>query len=108
MYAWVHEALIRAGQDLHTGLSLYRIFIEAGLSAPQMTAHARVEAGAHSPFYEQIGEILRTLLPAIERFRIASADEVQIDTIAERLRNEAVSQQSVLMTPTLIGAWTRK
>ncbi|HET7037139.1 MAG TPA: hypothetical protein VFI42_15750 [Thermomicrobiaceae bacterium] len=51
--------------------------------------------------------ITRTLLPIIERAGIATAAEVGIETLAERLRAEAVALDATLVTPAFIGAWTR-
>jgi hypothetical protein len=39
--------------------------------------------------------------------RVATAAQVQIETMAERPRNEAVQHNAIVMTPPFIGAWTR-
>lgn len=50
---------------------------------------------------------LARLIPAMERQGIASAAEVEIDILGERLRAEAVAQNACVMPPPLIAAWTR-
>jgi hypothetical protein len=35
----------------------------------------------------------------------ATAAETGVDTLAERLRNEAVEQQTCIMLPPFVGAW---
>ena len=45
----------------------------------------------------------------MENAKIATAEEVGIDTLADRLRNEAIEKgQSVAYWPRLVGAWARK
>jgi ubiquinone/menaquinone biosynthesis C-methylase UbiE len=103
----VRRTLARAGNDSQAGLKLWRIFREAGLPVPQLLQAARVEGGPDSPIYTQVAQITRTLLPVMERTGIATAAEVAVDTLAARLRDEAVAQDAVLVFPPLIGAWSR-
>ena len=105
-YSWVHEAMRQVGWDLHIGLRLYPIFIEAGLPAPKLIAHSNVEAGPDSLIYEYLADVVHTFSPLIERFGVANADEMQLNTLAERLRSETLSRQAVLMPLPMIGAWT--
>jgi hypothetical protein len=104
----VRQTLGRAGSDPRVGLKLRRIFCEAGLPAPRMLQIARVEGGPDSPVYAQVAEITRTLLPLMERTGVATAADVDADTLAERLRAEAVAHGAVVVFPPLIGAWVRK
>ncbi len=86
--------------------------IDAGhlvcLPAPQMIVTGRVDGGPDSPAYEVLTSTLRALLPAAEQYGIIKADEVQIDTLASRLRDEVVAGGGVILPPLLIGAWTTK
>ena len=50
----------------------------------------------------------RTLLPLMQQTGVATAEEVGVDTLAARLRDEAVAKKAVLVLPPLIGAWARK
>lgn len=103
--ARVAETLSRVGANVRAGLELYRIFQGAGLPAPTMIQAARVVGGADSEFYEQLAGVVRTLLPHMERIGIASRAEIDIDTLAVRLRDEAIALGSVAVWPPLIGAW---
>jgi ubiquinone/menaquinone biosynthesis C-methylase UbiE len=104
----IQQTFSRAGADIQTGLKLNRIFQEAGLPAPQMLQAARVESGPASAAYSQITQITRTLLPLMARTGVATAAEVEVDTLADRLRAAAVAQNATLLAPPFIGAWTRK
>ncbi len=105
---WIRETFRRGGIDLQLGLKLYQIFIAAGLPAPQMIIGARVEGGLDSPAYEYAAQTVRSLLPMMERFGVATADEVQVDSLAQRLRDEVVATGGVIVFANLVGAWAHK
>jgi hypothetical protein len=39
---------------------------------------------------------------------VATTAEVEIDTLAARIREEALVNNATLVSPSFIGAWTRK
>jgi ubiquinone/menaquinone biosynthesis C-methylase UbiE len=104
---WVWAALRRAGTDAVLGLRLPAVFRQAGLPTPQLSLSAAIAAGADSPAYENLAEAVRSLLPRMEEFGIASADEVEVDTLEGRLRAEAQSLGGIMVYPATIGAWAR-
>jgi ubiquinone/menaquinone biosynthesis C-methylase UbiE len=104
----VKETFTRAGVDIHTCLKLSRIFQDAGLPAPQMLQAGRVESGPDSPVYDQLTQISRTLLPLMERTGVAAAEEVDIETLSSRLREEALARHATIIPPPMIGAWTQR
>jgi len=102
-------ATLRAsGADPMMGLKLRPAFLGAGLPEPQMLVLGRADGSADSPAYEVLAETLRSLLPAAERFGIVKAQEVEIDTLAARLREQVSAGGGVILLPLLIGAWTTK
>lgn len=50
--------------------------------------------------------MLRTLLPLIVKFDVATAGEVGIDTFEQRFRDEVVDQGGVVTTWSFITAWS--
>jgi len=104
----INQTFTRAGADIRLGLKLARVFQEAGLPRPQMIQGARVESGPDSPAYNVVAQLTRTLLPLMERTGVATAAEVGVDTLADRLRQEAVTRNATWVSPTFIGAWARK
>ncbi|HEV3470807.1 MAG TPA: methyltransferase domain-containing protein [Pyrinomonadaceae bacterium] len=104
----VAETLRRAGAETRMGLKLYRTFAAAGLPAPRMLMGARVEGGPDSYAYELLAETARTLLPLMERFGVATPEQISIETLAARLRREVVRGGGVIVVPPLVGAWARK
>jgi ubiquinone/menaquinone biosynthesis C-methylase UbiE len=100
------QAFTRAGADIRMGLRLATVFREAGLTAPQMLLGARVEHGPESKIYEQVSQVTRSLLPVMEQTGIATAEAVAIETLADRLRQEALALDATLVSPAFVGAWT--
>ena len=103
---WVMEALRRAGAEIDMGPKLFATFRKAGLPEPQMIGTISVISG-ESPGYENLTGLVRAALPAIERFGIATAAEIGIDTLEDRLREEAVTGHRIFLFPPLFSAWTR-
>lgn len=104
---WVEAALVRTGADGRMGLKLYSSFIAAGLPAPSMSMDASIGGGAQSPGSVLLPEVIRSLLPVIERFGIATAEEVEIESLELRLCTEIAKLNAVTILPPLIGAWTK-
>jgi 2-polyprenyl-3-methyl-5-hydroxy-6-metoxy-1,4-benzoquinol methylase len=104
---WIIETLDREKVKNLMGLGLYRTFVDAGLPPPQMIMGARVEGGSDSLGYQIVAQVVKSLLPVMEKLGIANEKEVQIETLARRLRDEVVSRDAVIVLPPLVGAWTR-
>ena len=104
---WILTAFARAGCEIDMGGKLFAIFLAADLPVPQMIATARLEGGPHSPVYDYLAGVLHSLLPVLEHAGIATAADVEIVTMANRLREEAVAQRACIMLPPLIGAWAQ-
>jgi SAM-dependent methyltransferase len=95
----------RAGFETDMGAKLFTTFLDAGLPAPQMIASNHAGGGPDSPVYDYISETMRSLLPVAERLGVVTAAEADVDTLAERLRQETVGQKACIMLPPLVGAW---
>jgi hypothetical protein len=52
--------------------------------------------------------VIASLLPTLVELGIATEEEVGIETLAARLRDEAVALGATVMAPPLISAWARK
>jgi hypothetical protein len=50
---------------------------------------------------------VRALPPLIVKFGVATAEEVGIETLADRLREENSSQQGAARMPAIVSAWSR-
>jgi SAM-dependent methyltransferase len=92
---------------MRMGTRLFHLFLDAGLPAPELRLEAPIGAGPDWPGYQYVAETLRSLLPALQHMTGLDPDEVEIDTLADRLHEDAVTGRRVQMLPITVGAWTR-
>jgi hypothetical protein len=55
-----------------------------------------------------LAEAVRSLAPTLEKLNIASAAQVEIETLTDRMRKGVVAKRAVAMSCGLVGAWARK
>ena len=106
--AWISQTLRATGARLQLGMELYQVFLAAGLPGPSMRIDALIGGGPECPAYEIVAELVQSLLPAMEKLKIASAAEVGISTLTQRMRDEVVALKGVVRSAGFIGAWSRK
>jgi SAM-dependent methyltransferase len=106
--SWIKKSLAVSGARLQLGLELFGIFLAAGLPEPSLRMDALIGGGPDCVGYQLIADVVETLLPVIEKQRIATAAEVEISTLAHRMQDEVVDRNGVVLSPALIGAWSRK
>ena len=104
---WIAETFRRGGVHYDIGGRLYHVFRCAGIPGPAVLEHISAGGGAAMrPYCENSAEIVRSLLPRMEQFGIATAAEVQVDTLAERLEHETCTADSQISYAPVVGAWT--
>jgi len=89
------------------GPKLFGAFVEAGLPAPSLRVDTPAGGGPQWPGYELVAATVRSLLPMMEALGAVSADEVDIETLADRLRDEVVAAHGVQVLAPVYGAWCR-
>jgi hypothetical protein len=99
---------IPGGPQIAMGSGLFKAFLDAGLPAPQTRVETLMGGGPDWAGYDYLAETLRSLLPVIERFAPTDLTGLDIDTLAERLREEATEHCAVQLLPIVVGAWARK
>lgn len=108
---WVAEALQRGGAEAYMGTKLYAYFVRAGLAAPTMRLEAVIggSADASGAVRELNATIFpASLVPTLERFGIATAAEVDAETLPDRMQEEISRNGSVIVGRSEVGAWSRK
>jgi len=80
---------------------------EAGLKSVSVHGDVMIDGGPDSPFYNWIAESLRSVMPLVEAAGIATAAEIDIDTLPARLREEAVACNGSTPGAVMIGAHGR-
>ena len=105
---WVAETLRLSGADPHMGIKLFAAFVAAGLGAPSLRLESVITGGANSADHVQFKtELACTLVPEMERLGVATAGEVDSETLAERVLAEVIAKSSVIVGRSEIGAWSR-
>ena len=97
--SWLLAAFTAAGAQLDMGTKLYSTFLRAGLPPPDMTAATPIVCGPVPTGYGYPVGVLRSLLPLIERTGIASAAEIDIDTLAMRMHEDALVYECDVPAP---------
>jgi ubiquinone/menaquinone biosynthesis C-methylase UbiE len=87
--------------------SLYRAFVGAGLPQPSMQMHTLITGPACAEWLQAVTELVRTLVPKMEELGVATAAEVDVETLAERMLQEVTARKSVIIGRSEIGAWSR-
>lgn len=103
---WGLKVFQQSGANIGMGLELHRTFVEAGLPAP--VAHLEAPAGAGPVWvgYEFLKHAFTSLLPLIETYGITTAEQLDLETLPERLQQEATSSGRLIMLPPHVTAYT--
>ena len=105
---WIFETLNRRGFDTAVGSRIHQVFLAAGLQTPKLMAFAPMGGAADWPGFTLVAETLRSVMPFTVGLGIATEEEIEIDTLAERLRSQITSRNDVVTLPGLVGAWSVK
>ncbi len=108
MADWFRQTAGQAGVELQMGFKLHQTFVAAGLPILDLRMDTLVGGGPDFAGYQYLADVIRSILPMMERFGVATAAEVNIDTFADRLREEVVRGGGCIALQPLIGGWSRK
>ncbi len=104
----IRQTLVASGARVQLGLELLQVFLDAGLPAPTMRMDSLVGGGSDFVGYTLVADIVQSLVSAMEKFNLATAADLDVPTLEQRLRHEVTSSKSVILSPALIGAFSRK
>ena len=98
------EVFKRTGRQPEMGSELFATFRAAGLD-PALCAFQHVGSFEEDAGFDFLAESVRTMVPAIEKLGIASAADVDIETLKDRLIAEAQGSDACIFYPRFVGAW---
>lgn len=102
--SWVWDTVRAEGAHSATGFDLYSVLSSAGFSDISVRAEAIVETPDQvSP----LADIIAQMLPRIEAAGVATAEQIAIPTLAERLRTERMACRAVTIGEIMFGALAR-
>jgi ubiquinone/menaquinone biosynthesis C-methylase UbiE len=99
----------RSGAHVNMGLELHSRMLEAGLEpAPAAIAEIGVRLGDPSAGPRRWALFVRSLLPRIVEYGLATESEVDVDTLEWRLREEFASAGGLMpLTWLMVAQWAR-
>jgi SAM-dependent methyltransferase len=107
-YRWVSETCRLHGVDPCVGLKLHSVFVSAGLPAPSMRLEAVLGGGANGlDCLYLIAGVVEIMSGEIVRLGVATAEDIGLETLVERMSAEASARESLLVGRSEIGAWAR-
>jgi SAM-dependent methyltransferase len=104
----VDDTFRATGADPTMGIKLHATFVAAGLPSPTMRMESVIAGGADCSdnIHFEVDPV-RSLLPEIVRLGLATPDEIDIHTYADRVRDELVASGGVIVGRSEVGAWSR-
>jgi ubiquinone/menaquinone biosynthesis C-methylase UbiE len=101
---WGLAVFERSGAHLGMGMNLYKTFVEAGLPEPSLHFETPMGGPEDWPGFEYLANSFRSLIPLMEAYGIATAEDIDIDTLAARIQAEVVTSKRPLLLPPHITA----
>jgi SAM-dependent methyltransferase len=104
---WLTAALEHSGATAHMGLRLPGVFVEAGLGDPQVRLEQRIGIGSSAKeVVDRLIGLARSLAGAMADAGVVTADELGLDSLAERIMTEVTARSSLLRSHLQIAAWS--
>ncbi len=105
VHNWIWRTVEREGANTHMGFDLASVLGQAGL----VVEHVRAEAVVQTPGTNYpVTSIVRAMLPRIVERGVASEEEVDVETLEQRLSAERLAANSTYVSDMVFGAWARK
>ena len=104
LITWILDVFERSGAHLDMGIGLYRAFVDAGLPPPAMHFESPIGAAKTWAGYRYMVTIFQSLLPLLEKYGLATAEQVGLDTLAARLRQEVLASKRPFLLPLHVTA----
>ena len=104
---WAVEVFKRSGAHTGMGFDLYAAFLDAGLPEPALRYTAPMGASEAWGGYQFVADTFRSILPLMEAYGIVTAEEVDIDTLPQRIRDEVVVSKRPVLLPPHVTAWAQ-
>jgi ubiquinone/menaquinone biosynthesis C-methylase UbiE len=105
---WLLAAFEHSGAVTNMGSRLSQAMSRAGFETEGCNVSQPAYVGRElATGLEWFANVLRTLVPMLDAKGIVAADTVQIDTLAQRMADEAREKQAIVYAPRLVGIWAR-
>lgn len=105
---FIQEVLRRSGARTDMGMRLYATYRDAGFVGTETAVSHLSGCGITLEMTEYLTETLRSVLPKLEQYGIATRDEVQIDTLTDRVMTAGRAADPQWVSTRYIAAWAKK
>jgi ubiquinone/menaquinone biosynthesis C-methylase UbiE len=107
---WITVGIGHSGVQPRLGLQLYAIMKSAGLEpSPQMESGMVIPQGPDGILFPYLTDLVRSAMPSIIASGAATAAEIDIDTLEQRLAADAPPTGVVgTVSAGFVGVWARK
>lgn len=106
LITWILDVFEHSSAHLNAGIGLYQAFVDAGLPPPAMHLESPIGAAKTWAGYRYMATIFQSLLPLLEKYELATAEQVGIDTLAERIRQEVLTSKRPFFLPLHVAAYS--
>ena len=101
----LHEAGARSGVKLELGPALHKVYVDAGLPAPDMRLEMKL--GCEPGYTRLLSDAIRSVLPHIKEHGLPLDAIGELETLQQRLQDEVAHSNTVVPWIALVGAWSR-
>ena len=105
---WISEALRRSGARTDMGMRLYSTYRDAGFVGTETAVSHLSGCGITLEMAEYTTETVRSVLPKLEQYGITTREEVQIDTLTDRVMAAGRAADPQWVSTRYIAAWAKK
>lgn len=102
---WIWDTVVHEGGNIHIGFDLWSLFSQKGLSVENLRAEAIVQT-PDKPLPRAL--IVKLMLPRIIEAGVATEDEININTLEDRLTKERRNTNATYISEIVFHGWARK
>lgn len=106
LVAWVIETFRRGGM-LTDASRVSQYFHKAGIESIRIVREGQVTDGTNPLAYQFLIDTMRTILPLAEKTGVTTAQEVQLESLLDRLKAESQGRGAYWIPAFLVAAWGR-
>ena len=115
---WIVESLRLSGADPRMGIKLHSTFVGAGLPAPSMRLESVIGGASSSDrahlktdlagmLIQVVAAVVTGIAPEMKQLGVAMPADIDFETLAERVLDEAIANGSAIVARSEIGSWSR-
>jgi hypothetical protein len=105
---WILTTVLNNAPHREVGGRLVKLFLDCGLMTTRVFYEGVVDYGSESQLYALQADLVRTLMPHMLRLGVATADEIDIDSLQTRLEQQALENQSQVVWAGHFCGWAKK